>query len=437
MSLRISARLDRMLATSTNKALLAIFSGTAAAQLVLMTSTPLLTRLYSPGEFGTYASMLSVALIISGVAGLRYEWALPLPDSDPEARALVGLYGFSVAATAVVVVAVCAVLAMTDHSVFGVHFPTAWVLAPLVVSLSAFTLANQVALRGQRYASMGGRNLLQALVTVAAQLLFALSRLGAAGLAAGVVLGRCVAAIRLLWADRALLDQRGASEHRAVARRYKRFPLLFMPSSLLNLVGTHLPILAVSLIYGVAATGNIGLAIQVLSVPAALLAAALGQVYAGELAARLRAGHVDNRRQYLRISGLLAVPAVAVTAASLTLSPQLFPWAFGPSWAAAGDMARAMSLSIGLGVVASPLSFVFVAYERGALSIFVDASRVVLILAGAVGALSLSSGPVALCWGMYAGQALNYAITWLLGLRLATHSLDGSATSQVSCEETR
>ena len=59
--------------------------GTAAGQAIIVAASPILTRLYTPEDFGVLAVYASLLSILGVVASLRYELAIPLPESDEEA----------------------------------------------------------------------------------------------------------------------------------------------------------------------------------------------------------------------------------------------------------------------------------------------------------------------------------------------------------------
>jgi len=65
-----------------------LMTGTAIAQAIPVFVSPILTRLYSPEDFGTYASYLSVAVILASVSMFRYEQAIMLPKSTIDALSL-------------------------------------------------------------------------------------------------------------------------------------------------------------------------------------------------------------------------------------------------------------------------------------------------------------------------------------------------------------
>ena len=68
-----------------------LVGGTLTAQILLVAASPILTRLYSPSDFGllgVYTSMLAITLLLSS---LRFDIAIPLPEEDVEAANLVAL----------------------------------------------------------------------------------------------------------------------------------------------------------------------------------------------------------------------------------------------------------------------------------------------------------------------------------------------------------
>ena len=68
---------------------LTLMTGTALAQVVPIVISPILTRLYSPEEYGTLALFTAIVGICSVVATLRYELAIMLPDNDGDSVRIV------------------------------------------------------------------------------------------------------------------------------------------------------------------------------------------------------------------------------------------------------------------------------------------------------------------------------------------------------------
>src|SRR5262245_57367214 len=73
------------------RSVLTLASGTAMAQLLLALAMPVLTRLYTPTDYGTLAVYSSTLTVLLVVASLRYEVAIPLPRDEPTAASLLVL----------------------------------------------------------------------------------------------------------------------------------------------------------------------------------------------------------------------------------------------------------------------------------------------------------------------------------------------------------
>ena len=68
-----------------------LMSGTALSQGILFAATPLITRLYTPGEFGTFALYVAILGPISVVSAWKYDMAIMLPEDNEDAKALIVL----------------------------------------------------------------------------------------------------------------------------------------------------------------------------------------------------------------------------------------------------------------------------------------------------------------------------------------------------------
>jgi len=71
--------------------LVKLSSSTLLAQVLLIISSPLLTRLYSPEDFGVFAFFIGIIGVLSTITNLRYEQAIIIPKKDSLANQLVYL----------------------------------------------------------------------------------------------------------------------------------------------------------------------------------------------------------------------------------------------------------------------------------------------------------------------------------------------------------
>ncbi|SCL23995.1 Membrane protein involved in the export of O-antigen and teichoic acid [Micromonospora rhizosphaerae] len=406
--------------------MVAIVAGSAGGQLLALAAAPLLSRIYGPADFGVLAVVAALATTIGTVAAFRFDLAIPLPERERDAQALVAL---GLAATGVTAVGgTVGVLAVGDEIARLFGQPELelwlWVVSPAAAAMGVVLVLNQLAIRHRRYGSIGRRNFFQSLVSVVTQLTAGVTGLRPGGMVLGFGVGPVAAALVLL-RDAGL---RGAEARagrdrrhlRDMARRYCRFPFLLAPSGLLNILGTQLPVLLIAYWYGSSVAGWLGLTQRVIAMPAALVATAVAQVYLAEISRAAREHPRHSRLIFVLASRKLTLFAGFSALALAVAAPPLFSVIFGPEWAISGVYAQALAVYTGVQLVASPLSQTLVVFERQGLQLAWDVGRV-LVVAGTVSAVAMAgASPLVAVWSLSISGSLAYAASWLMSLQAVT-----------------
>ena len=65
-----------------------LLSGATIAQIITLIAIPILTRIYTPEDFGYIAIYLSIANIVAAISTGRYELSIMLPEKRIEALAI-------------------------------------------------------------------------------------------------------------------------------------------------------------------------------------------------------------------------------------------------------------------------------------------------------------------------------------------------------------
>ena len=415
------------------RAILTLLVGAALAQALPLLLGPWLTRLFRPEDFGVYHLFMAVAANLAVVACARYEFALPLATDEAEATALRTLCLRVLA----LVTTLSALAALAWATWAGALWPL-W-LPAAVGALGGLSLATLNATRGQRFKRLALARVVQhgggALLQVAAGLWLAgvlglIGLTGATGVTGGIgVMGLIAAPIAAALVALAALGWPGpanapSARWWAAARAHRSFPLLNTPHAFLGALQDTLAIALVAASLGPAAAGAWGLALRYLKAPATLVGGAVSQVlYPRLVNTALDAGApgahctVAGRALVRRTMVLLALLAAPLVAGLWWLGPVLFAWAFGPVWAPAGDLARALALYIGLHFVASPLGVVTMAWQAQAwalkLALIGQALFVAALALGlAWGGLAAAGWAVSLAMLGYFGWYFSRLATW-------------------------
>ncbi|MCL2802420.1 MAG: oligosaccharide flippase family protein [Micrococcales bacterium] len=397
-----------------------IASGTVASQAIIVLMAPVVSRLYSTGEFGRYSALIAATAVIIPAAAFRFEFSVVLPEDLDQARRLV-----RIALGAVVLSSVLSAIAV---GVVWVAWPgTPWAavpLAPLWAGLlvflgGTFTVLTQAALRFRAYKVVAKRAPIQSAATAITQVGFAALSRSSVSLVAAQVVGRAFGLTALLKTIRPLLVRPRGGSYAATVRQYWRFPVILAPSALLNSLGIQLPLLLMAAWFGATTAGELGMAQRLVILPGSVIGGAIAQVFGAETARRLRERSGGCRRYYLRTSLATGGLALVVLVAFVLLSPWAFPFFLGSQWQNSGTLAQALALSAACALVVAPVSTVYLLFQSAA-TLVMDLSRVALICAVAVFIQLNSYGPLEACWFLVAAQVIYYVALWSYGLRIVT-----------------
>ena len=403
-----------------SRGVLTLVAGTGMAQLIVILSSPVLTRLYPPSDYGVYSVAMSIVAVLITIACLRYEFAIPLPGSDVTAANVLVL----ALVTALVMSAISGVvLWLTGPALLAIFGASA--LAPYVLLIplgqfgggAAYALANW-AVRTKSFADIAAMRLTQSVSLVAVQIALGLAGAGAPGLLVGDVAGRVSGSGRLAraaWRTHApAIRSVSRAGIAAAAHRYRRFPILSSPSALLNVLGMQAPLLLLVAFYGTAIGGQYALADRVCSIPLTLVAGAVGQVYLAEAARLAREQPAELRTLFRRTTWSLARVAIGPAVLLALLAPLLAGPLFGGAWSEMGIFVAVLTPMFYVAFVTTATGDTLYVLERQDLQLVREILRLGL-LGGAVPvafALGLSAvGAVAL---LSVAGCLTYALYGLI-----------------------
>jgi O-antigen/teichoic acid export membrane protein len=403
--------------TPTRRGAVGIMVGTVLGQVCVLAAAPVLSRLYSPADFGAFAVLSSLVAILGTVLAGRLEQAIGLPVDDGDAAALATV-AIVFAALATGVLSVVAVLAADPLA--GLLGPRTlapslpWV--PLIAGLTAAVIVlNQLAARHRKYAAMARRVFLQNALAVVVQALVGLKGFHGGGLLFGLGAGQAGAAVSFTGRLRAL-PQAVAGQLRglqpALLRRYRRFPLILAPAGLMNILGTQLTVILFGACYGDRVAGWLGLAQRLIALPVALVGTALGQVYTAELGRALRTDPARAAPLFLRTSRRLALAAAGFGVLVLALAPPLFPAFLGGDWRASGQYAQALAPAMAAQLCVAPVSLTLALLERQPTQFAWDSARVAVVVATVTGSAAAHLSALRAVWLFSAVSAVMYAVMW-------------------------
>jgi len=353
----IQALIARVRRSVFAQGILSIAGGTVIGQGIGVLVSPLLTRLYTPEAMGMWGLFISFVGVATAGGALRYEVAVVAAKEDSEALSLAGHTFLLAVLTSLVGGAVFE--AFRRHSVLGYEvFP--WWSGGLIVLAIIVNVWGQVLrfwfIREKKFQSVGyfvaGRGALRAAGQI---VLYPWNGLGLIG---GEIIGR-LASLGVLLRDfpvRAAWWAVLSHRKRSALRKYKKYPLVFLPSAFVDTMALMAPIPVFAASYGVEVGGMLSLAQRVVSVPLIFLGGAVADVFFGEIADVARR---DARRAMplflkstLRLGGVAFIIGIGLW----LFAPWGMTMVFGAAWEVSGKMLAAMApWFVGM-LIVSPIS---------------------------------------------------------------------------------
>lgn len=338
------------------RAVLVLVSGTALAHGLTALALPVLSRLYTPADFGLLAVFSGTLSIIAVASCLRYDVAVPMPEHDDDAQHLVAL-SLACACLVALVLAVAVVVA-PDRIAQALGQPALapyLLLLPLgVLAAGAYSALQSWQIRLKRFGPLSRVRVAQSAASAGTQIGLGSLGAGPVGLLVGYVMNSGVACLALGGDLLRARHRLRLSRIRELAREYVRFPKYSTIEALANSAAIQLPIILIAALAAPAEAGHLSMAIYVMQVPMALIGTAIGQVFLSRAAEEHRAGQLAMFTVGV-LRGLTKAGLGPIIAAGL-LAPGVFGLVLGPAWSRSGEMVAAMVPWFALQFLASPIS---------------------------------------------------------------------------------
>lgn len=348
---------------------LTLMTGTAIAQAIPIAISPILTRIYSPDEFGLFALFLSISSLIAVLATGRYDLPIMLPEKDEDAASLLAL-SFILIAVIVPLLLVLILIFNKDIShILKNNEISPWLyLIPISVLFTAsYSVVTCWSNRQKKFKRLSINRVVCSSTISGINLILGFARCGISGLIAGNLAGQGTALGILGWRiakdDKSIFSSIDFTRIRQQARRYLRFPFISLPADFMNVAAQQAPILMLSLLYNPLIVGLFSLTQRVLALPLTFISQSILGVFQ-ERASRDYNALGNCKDIYLKtFKGLLYISLVPFIIFFIT-SPWLFSFIFGKSWYEAGVYAQILSPLFFFRFISSPLSYVLYVAEK-------------------------------------------------------------------------
>ncbi len=349
---------------------LTLMGGTALAQGIGLIVIPLLTRLYTPSDYGYYAQYIAFFNFLTPLVHFRYSLAIMLPKEDHDALEVVRLcLRISISFGIILFL----FLFFTQPSFFDLPGVTDnnWLLAIVAAAIvlggitQVYTewsnrAKNYILMSLSRVSQVGGMVITQGIAGF-------ISGSTLLGLVFGHILGYVLGLSTLIYGNKNLKNKPlffcPTQPLLNSIIRYKKFPLFTSWGGILDGISSYGTPLLFAVYFSPDMVGKYALANTVLSAPIMLIGHSISKVLYQKMS--------ENIKNGLSIKGLVRVILVRQFFVSSLIGtiiylfgPALFEFFFGDNWGSSGQFAKILVPAMFSQFFVSALSTVLLIKER-------------------------------------------------------------------------
>lgn len=338
------------------KSILNLASGTSLSQIITVSSILILSRIYSPEDFGEFALFSAITAITSVFASARLEnliislknenIALLVKDSIVNLALLFSFIVFFILVT-------------IYFFLWGLISSSFLILLPFYIFVSTAYQANYFWLNRNGHENIMSKGLiLGALSQATLAIFFGFYTNINSGMILALVFGQFINFVYILYASESNLKIGGKDSMKnltSVIYNNRSYPINLIPSGLLERFSSQAYIILISSFFGVGNAGQINLYQRTVSFPIRIIGKAIGDVFRRYAAKNLNENGEAKKLFIITLCATFFL-ALPVFIPLKFYGVQIFEFTFGPQWTLAGEYAQLLSWIFLLSFAVSPIS---------------------------------------------------------------------------------
>jgi len=348
---------------------LTLMTGTSIAQAIPIVLSPILTHLYSPENFGTFALYLAIISVLSNITTGKYDMAIILPKKDSDA---INIMFLAMTLSLIISVTILALTFIFEKHIIGVFNNQTLEAILYYIPISIFIFSINQTLncwinRKKYYKKLAFSRIIQNSSIAGISLILGFLKLLNLGLILGQVIGQLISSIFLFQAicnkDRKNFYKIKKLKVLILAKKYVNFPKYLIFAHGINGLSQYSAIFLLSIFFNSATVGFFMLTQRVIGIPMSLIARSIADIFRQEASFKY-ANDKECKDIYLKTLKKLFLVATVPFSVFFIIAPELFAFVFGEEWRTSGEYARILTLMYYFEFLTTPLSNMFLIAEK-------------------------------------------------------------------------
>lgn len=339
------------------------------AQVILIITTPIITRLYSPTEFGEFTIFSNIAMILIPIINARYDLLIVNTKNDRSANILSQISFLISLLILLILIPIFAISAWLYPN-FILDFIFIIIMFFLVSLTNIFT---NYLNKERKYKVLSLINVFRAGSMALLQIIFGLLALGSLGLIIGFSLSY-IAGITLGYKTfkKHFNIVRDKEETKALFLENKNQLVYSTPSILLNSLSFSVVVFFIGILYTNTEVGIYGMAIRVLGIPVTIISLGLSKIFMQQ-ANDYYIEYGNFRNLLLKFSSILVIVSIILYVPLYLFSEELVNILLGHSWVDAITVIKIVIPLFVIRLIVSTVSLSVIVLQKQQLELILQA----------------------------------------------------------------
>lgn len=408
------------------KNVLIMIIGRVLAQAIPILLTPLLTRIYSPSEFGVFGVFSTIIAIVAMVSNGRYCLSIILPKDDDKAKRL---FFLSTLLTIFTTIIFTLVLILWGGSFFRILNTASleqyiWIVILNMLFIGLYEDLYYYALRAKAFKILTTNIIIQALVLITSRLVFGYLGYTEIGLILSYLLGYGVSYILMIiklkmpiyW----LVKEFKITVYWQLMKEYYKFPKYSLLADTLSMTANMSPNILLNKVFGTLTTGYYTMSDKILGSPIWLVTSSVGDVFRQEASEQFRTkgSCFDVFKKTVKAMFLLGIIPFLLL---FIFSPMIIPPLLGEGWSEVGDFIRIFSVMYFIKFGVRPVySVLYIVRKQDYNAIFQGIHLLSIIIAFVIGFVTKDLYLCLVSWSVL--SSISYLIILFFSYRFAKNT---------------
>ncbi|HDC3374484.1 TPA: type 8 capsular polysaccharide synthesis protein Cap8K [Staphylococcus aureus] len=339
------------------------------AQVILIITTPIITRLYSPAEFGEFTIFSNIAMILIPIINARYDLLIVNAKNDRSTNILSQISFLISLLILLILIPILAISAWLYPN-FILDFIFIIIMLFLVSLTNIFT---NYLNKERKYKVLSLINVFRAGSMALLQIIFGLLSLGSLGLIIG---------FSLSYITGITLGYKTFKKHFNIVRNKEETKALFLenknqlvystPSILLNSLSFSVVVFFIGILYTNTEVGIYGMAIRVLGIPVTIISLGLSKIFMQQ-ANDYYIERGNFRNLLLKFSSTLVIVSIILYVPLYLFSEELVNILLGHSWVDAITVIKIVIPLFVIRLIVSTVSLSVIVLQKQQLELILQA----------------------------------------------------------------